>query len=495
MKNSHIYLFIGLIFMISSCKKVVENVNISPNSPTDAPSNLILNGAQVSSIIFHEGDFARLGGMWSSSFSGVDRQYNSLNNYTTTSGDYDNTWSVAYRGVIAPCKIIIDKETPKNNKLMVGIAQVMEAHTFGMLASLFGDVPFTEAGDPEKFPTPKFDDQVSVYTGVQKLLTDAIANLQAGVGVSPGSKDIFYGGSASKWIKAANTLKARFYMHVKDYANAITYANQGISNASGNMIAPHGTDHVASYNSDFNLYYSFCVYDRDSYMDAEDALAPRLLDESDVKYRGNAKTDETARGWYLYYFGGGLIHGGTELNVLCNFDGWGVPTDEDGFFGGATPFPLVTFEENQLILAEANMRKAAPDPVAALAALNAFRLYMDGGGYINPGYYDPAAGWGSIQYDPYLLTDFAPGGIANPGTLSTNQALLAEIVEERYVTLIGQLEQFNDVRRTKNAIGITPSTGAKIPERFLYPQSEINTNPNTPKQTSADLYVATKVNQ
>lgn len=495
MKKSHINILLALVILLSSCKKIVEDVNVSPNSPTDAPSNLLLNGAQVSSIVFHEGDLARLGGMWSSSFTGVDRQYTSLNNYTTTSGDYDNSWSVAYRGVIAPSKLIIEKETPNNNKIMIGIAQVMQAHTFGMLTSLFGNIPFTEAGDPAKYPTPKFDDQVSVYAGVQKLLSDGIANLQSGVGVSPGSKDIFYKGVTAKWIKAANTLKARFYMHVKDYANAITYAKLGISASSEDMIAPHGTNGRASYNSDFNLYYSFAVYDRNSYMDAESALAPKLLDPSSPIYRGNAKTDESARGWYLYYFGGGLQYGGTELNVLSNFDGWGIPVSQDGFFGGATPFPLVTFAENQLILAEAYLRLATPDLVNSLAALNAFRSYMNNGGYINSGYYDPAAGWGAKKYDPYLLTDFAPSGIANPGSLTTEQALLAEVIEERYVTLIAQLEQFNDVRRTKNAIGIVPTQGSKLPQRFLYPQSEINTNPNTPSQTAADLFVATKVNQ
>jgi len=66
---------IALLLFASSCKKIVEDVNINPNSPVDAPSNLLLNGAQVSSIVFYEGDFARLGGLWSQSFTGADRQY------------------------------------------------------------------------------------------------------------------------------------------------------------------------------------------------------------------------------------------------------------------------------------------------------------------------------------------------------------------------------------------------------------------------------------
>jgi hypothetical protein len=92
------------------------------------------------------------------------------------------------------------------------------------------------------------------------------------------------------------------------------------------------------------------------------------------------------------------------------------------------------------------------------------------------------------------MADFAPGGIANPGSLTAQQALLTEVLEERYITFIGQTEQFNDVRRTKNFLGIPAVTGSKLPQRFLYPQSEINTNPNTPKLSSGDLFIETPVN-
>jgi hypothetical protein len=236
MKRVHFILIVATIYFFSSCKKIVEDVNVSPNSPTEAPADLILNGAQVSSIVLHEGDYARLSCMWSQSVTGVDRQYLALNTYVTTAGDYDNTWSVAYRGVIAPCKIIIEKSTLINNKLMTGIAQVMQAQAFGTLTSLFGDIPFAEAGDSDQYPEPKFDKQTDVYAGIQLLLDQAISNLSSGVGISPGAQDIFYGGNAQKWKRAAYTLKARYYLHVKDYPNAISAAANGINTANDNML-------------------------------------------------------------------------------------------------------------------------------------------------------------------------------------------------------------------------------------------------------------------
>jgi starch-binding outer membrane protein, SusD/RagB family len=483
MKNKYIYTvcLAGLI-TLGSCKKLTDDLNVNPNQPTDAPADLILNGTEVGSILVYEGNLARIAGIFSNSFTGTDRQYVEYENYNSSAPDYDDTWDNLYSGVIAQAKIGEAKATAVNNKLQMGIFQVIQAQAFGTAADLWGDVPFSEVGQPEKFPNPAFEPQAQVYAGVQTLLDNAIANLSSGVGQSPKTKDIFYQGSAANWIAAANTLKARFFLHTKNYAAAITAAGNGIKDPANNMMGRHGD----IYFSNFNVYYSFLTYDRPAYMTADGAVAPAYLDSSNPKYRGNAKTDETARFNYLYQTG--LNTSGLDPNVLVAFD-WGNDVSEDGFFGATTSFPLVTFEENNLTLAEA-LAKTSNLP-GALSALNAHRNYMSSGGYINSGYVSMG-----LKYDPYLLTDFAPAGMENPllSGQSTQQALLKEILEERYVTFIGQLEQFTDLRRTKNLIGVTPKKGTKIPQRFLYAQSEINTNTSTPKLVAGDLFKETPIN-
>ena len=110
-----------------------------------------------------------------------------------------------------------------------------------------------------------------------------------------------------------------------------------------------------------------------------------------------------------------------------------------------------------------------------------------------------------MKYDAYTAADFAAGGIAVYGAANANEALLKEILTEKYLSLIGQIEPFNDQRRAKplaggsilakSLVGVTPKKGASLPQRFLYPQIEITTNPNTPAQTVADLFTPTSVNQ
>lgn len=469
---------------LGSCKKIVEGYDKDPNRAVSASQELLLNAAQVSSVLVNEGNLARVASTWSRSVTGVDRQYLTVNSYNTTSGDYDSEWDNLYANVITQYKLTEARALEVNNKRLAGIAEVGMAQAFGLAADLWGDVPFSEVGDDVKFPTPKFEPQAQVYAGVQALLDKGIANLQANVGTSPGSKDIFFGGNATAWIRAAYTLKARFYLHTKEYDKALAAAALGINSPAGSMYAPHGP----TYGADFQIWYSFLTYDRPGYINADDAFAPELLDPSSPRYRGNAKTDENARFNFLYQYG--LNTAGLDPNVLSDFD-WGNDPSENGFFAANEAFPLVTYQENLLIQAEAHLKKPAPDFNSALAALNAYRAYLEDANqtYIRSGYH--AFG---MEYDPYVAADFAPGGMANPGTLSANQALLLEILEDRYILFIGQTEQFNDVRRTKNALGITPTVGSKLPQRYLYPQSEINTNPNTPKLASSDLYKETPVN-
>lgn len=478
MKRLSIYTSIlAIVLIMGSCKKITEGLDVSPNQPIDAPADLILNGAQVASILVYEGTMSRTAGIFAGSFTGSDRQYVSLNDYISTAPDYDDTWDNLYSKVIYQAKIVEAKSLLVNNKTMVGIAQVMQAQAFGLAADLWGDVPFSEAGDAIAHPQPKFDTQAEVFAGVQTMLDNAITNLTANVGISPGAKDVFYGGDRLKWIAAAHTLKARFYLHAKDYANAIIQANMGIADAANNMLAPHGP----TESSDWNVYFAFLTSDRPGYMTAENAALPKFLDSANPKYRGDAKTNETAR--FEFYYQPAVVTDVLDPNVID-----GDPST-NGIFASTTAFPLITFEENQLILAESHLKKAAPDEAAALAALNNYRAYMNTGANISSAYL--ADGY---QYLPYLAIDFLPLGMQNPTNLTSAQALLKEIIEEKYVALYGQVEQFNDVRRTKNLIGIVPNTGLQLPQRFLYPQSELNSNINTPVQAAGALFTPTTVN-
>jgi len=159
------------------------------------------------------------------------------------------------------------------------------------------------------------------------------------------------------------------------------------------------------------------------------------------------------------------------------------------------PMPLVTFEENLLILAEAGLRTVGF--AEGLLQLNRLRTHLR----TNLGLAAAPATAGTILYDAYVAADFNPGGIENRGTLTADKALMREIIEERYVSLYGTILPFNDARRlrkTENDVNVpipfTTPTATQHPERVIYAQNEINANPKLPKPIP-DLYMKTQVNQ
>ena len=118
---------------------------------------------------------------------------------------------------------------------------------------------------------------------------------------------------------------------------------------------------------------------------------------------------------------------------------------------------------------------------------------MNSGGYIDPTYVAAFP----LKYEPYVEADFENGGMKNLGGLDETQALLKEVLEERYVTFFCQMLGFNDVRRTrKESVGVqlTPTIGDKLPERFLYDQEEITSNANIPNPQPG-LFDPTPVNK
>ena len=131
-------------------------------------------------------------------------------------------------------------------------------------------------------------------------------------------------------------------------------------------------------------------------------------------------------------------------------------TDDGGRFSQTSPMKLASYVENQLILAEAKFKTG--NEAGAREHLNNVRADLR---------------------NQYASQDGFPDSDAS------GNVLLKQILEEKYLALIGEVVTFHDLRRTRNFIGVpnkpTGSTGASdFPQRFLYPQSELDTNENIP---------------
>jgi len=330
------------------------------------------------------------------------------------------------------------------NADIYNISRIVEGHIMGTAASLWGDIPYSQAVNPEEFEFPAFDAQMSVYEAVDALLASAAAEIGSGGGGL--SSDLYLDGNRTAWAAVANTLRARFAMHCGDYTAALAALANGISSSSESLITPHGT---TSYGNS-NMFYVFEELERSGYMDAQNSTALSMLlgDPADA-------TDDDPR-----------------LNMFYQAEDWTDPSvwkynsSATGFFAIDQDYPLVTFEEALLTEAEANARLG--NDGAAQAALVAFYNHIDDNGLF--GYVLDGEG---VDSYPDAVTE-------------TGQALIDLIMEERYLTFIGQIEGWTDVRRTVitgDGIQLTPTDPAQstIPMRLLYPDTELNSNENTPQ--------------
>lgn len=483
MKRAKLIRVAGLFLMAGmiSCESMVDNLNTDLNNPTDASATLLLTGAQLGNVSVQEGHLARVASMWSGYFTGTDRQYKDIYSYNVTGASFNDVWQFVYQGVVGQTKLVIDKSQATNNRLVQGIAKITKANALGTAAACWGDIPLKEAADITNFPNPAFEPQIQVYAELQALLDEAIADLESGVGTSPAVADIHFAGDATKWRDAAYTLKARYFMETKEYALAAAAAEKGITSAARSWMMIHGT----TLNVNENLMYAFIARSRVGDINSSLALAPQLLNPASTLYKGNAKTDETAR--YNFQF---ITVSATGVTIPYSPNTNSTATSR-GLFGQSAPYPMVTYSENLLTSAESTARTVGFD--AGLAKLNIYRAYLNAGGDLDATY---KTGTFKYKYEPYTAEDFAAGGIANKSGLAADQALLKEILLERYVTFNGQILGFNDLRRTRTeAVGVklTPSAGATLPERMIYSEAEVNSNTSAPRPVPG-VFVKTAVN-
>lgn len=447
-----IYSIVILLAMaFQSCESVVEGLNNDPNNFTDSPLGLVLNHANLNVVALAEAHPNRIATIFTDQFGGNDRQYGTLNIYSTLQTDYDEVWEDIYQRGIAQAQIAKEKAQSAGNAAAEGQAQILEAFFFAEAALLFGDIPFSEVNDPD-FLDPSYEGQVSVLNSAITMLSSA-ATL---AGTSTADNNVF--NTSSTWSQVASALQARYYLALGDYTNARTAAQAANFTSKAN---DWSIEHTTT-NYGENLFWQFQVEQRQDYLKIEGSLdfshMSKLLNNAEGVYKGNSKTVEDARyAWYV---------DGNDLN-----------TNAGGFAAVDRDYPVVSYEEVQLIIAEASVR--LNDLATAYTALNAVRQ-------------SHASEFPTGTYTDYVAADFQTGGELFDGT-SESSSLLMEVMLEKYCSVIG-LATYHDVRRTDNLIGVPiKGTGTTvIPQRFLYPQTESASNSSFPGVV--DQYTATPVN-
>jgi len=408
---------LALTVIGAGCSEFLSGPGLTenPNNPTVATPLQKLVAVQANMATRLEGQLARCAGIFTQQLIGSNNQQLTwCTGYAMSESDISGAMSGFYTGAgLKGLRDIQAAAQASSDNFLLGIAKIWEGYAMGTAASVWGDLPYREAVT-DGILSPALDPQQQVYADVQTRLDEGITALSGlllptpPVGnCVPSEGDLIYCATAAsrateigRWIRAAHTLKARFYLHLVErqgvtaYQSALAEANLGINEvptSQANAIHGQGpgdfrTFHGSIQDFDANVWAEFLTARQD--IVAGNALVSILKARNDtVRLRSYFDTTSVAHTGA----GPGMIPakfaGNDQNNVIVRPPPPGCPAVPPP---PATPpacpaslvnssvrkvftfrQPLVTWAENQLILAEAKFMTA--DSAGGAANVNAVR--------------------------------------------------------------------------------------------------------------------------
>ncbi len=260
-----------LISVIGSCKNDITDLNINPKSPINADPAHLYSYAQFNLArqignydynhnvaVFWANYATQTTYIQESSYNAADRDIggNIFDNiYTETLLEMKTA-----REAVESADVPSTETAIKKNKL--AIIDILEVYCYQYLVDNFGDVPYTEALDPENV-TPKYDDDQAIYDAIIAKLESAYSSIDTGAGVgSFAAADVIYKGDLKHWEKFAHTLNLKLAIRISDVNP--TKATKMI-NASKNKIFDSADDNAlftyVGSEPYWNPVYDYFVWD------------------------------------------------------------------------------------------------------------------------------------------------------------------------------------------------------------------------------------------
>lgn len=231
-----ILIFLSVFTLFQGCETLDLEKLENPNAlgADQADPTLLFNTIQLN---YRNAvtTFNNLGGELSRAEYMFGRIY--LSNYPGNT--LNGPWNNLYSGMIPDIAVIAEKNTDGDYDYILGASKAMEAHLMMLSVDYLGDIVWSEAFNSVEFPAPNVDEGSVVYQAALDLLDEASA-LMTGATVGT-SLDLYYEGSASKWIKFINTLKMRAALTVGDYPSVINATNV-IETSADNFAFEYGTN-------------------------------------------------------------------------------------------------------------------------------------------------------------------------------------------------------------------------------------------------------------
>lgn len=387
---------------------------------------------------------------------------------------------------------MLEEGTTAEQPAYVAIAHFYRAMYFTYLTLMFGDVPYSEAGRAETdgIFAPAYDSQEEVFRGVRSELKEAYT-LMAPLAEQgqPIAGDIVYGGNASLWLRAINSYRLKLLMllsHKADDDPTIPAEFAEICR-SGVYIRSLEESFTADYlDIQGNRYPLFNDSSFGSGMFSDGTFIRLLADRRDprlftfVTRTKQALEQGLAVDDFAGYRGGDPI---AEYKTYLELNTQGlISKPHERYYRHPTNEPklLINYSEIELIIAEGIVRGWIEGDATehyARAIKASFDFYAK---------YAP-------EYSKYLdgeaLAKYLRGDLVRPDPTLTPEALIERIVTQVYIMTYFQdtwMGYWNYLRTGYPRLRM--ADGAVMPNRFMYPVSEINNNTEHMQQAINQMF-------
>jgi hypothetical protein len=362
---------------------------------------------------------------------------------------FDDLWASLYRDAFPTLQDMIRLGEAREAYNYSGVARIMLGMNLLLAASIYGDLPYSQANQGEANLYPCYDPMQQLYeVHIPELLNGGLADLAKPASPDPAlralANDYIYGPSPSspkrittaqdqivRWTRAGNGAKARYYLHLTRknpayYAQAIEFANKSLT----------------SNADDFELIYPT-------------SGTNTLQNPSWFSFLGNSPAKFMRPSSYLVNLmnGAGQYPGLTDPRLplyadrAANANAVGVTPGADASQAGVTtnitpnvwharvdaPVQILTYAEIKFILAEAHFQTGNRTE-AYTNYLAGIRASME------------KVGVAEAQITAYLTSPQVGKGAEN--------LQLSDIMLQKYLALYLQMETWTDMRRYQYDPGV-----------------------------------------
>jgi len=438
------------LLMLSACKKDITSINVDPKNPQQAPAPTFFSNAQLNlvdvltSTNVNDNIFRLIMQYWQ------ETTYLEESNYDLTVRQQPTAlWNTLYRDVIRDlreAKTLLPNQASGNIlKNQLAMVEITEILAWYYLVTTFGDIPYTEALNPE-ISLPKYDKQQDIYMDLLTRMDAAIANLSASEGSgSLETADLFYEGDVDAWMKFANSLKLKMGMTIADFDNAKAKATVESAVAAG----------VFTSNAD-NAVFHYLAAPPNNNPIYDDLVASGRKDfvaASTIVNRMEALNDPRLEEYFTVDANGGYS-GGTP-GASSNYATFSKP--DEAIAAPDYPATILSYAEVEFFLAEAKER-----------------------GYNVPGtaqqHYNNAVTASILEWGG--TTTEANAYLAQPGVAYSSANWKQLIGEQKWIALYNRgWDAWIEWRRLDAPTIVAPPTAVSVtPLRYYYPIPEQNLN-------------------